>query len=120
MESPQTPCHSHASDGGGETSTVRAFLHIHPSLLNKKSPIIHYLFFPVTLRLMLGFMSITAFISMWISNIASTAIMLQIVRAVLEHLSRIEAEDEEREVQQSRTIRSKIQGSKDGTGNIRM
>ncbi|KAK3514172.1 hypothetical protein QTP70_005103 [Hemibagrus guttatus] len=37
--------------------------------------------------LMLGFMSITAFVSMWISNIASTAIMLPIMNSMLEYLT---------------------------------
>ncbi|XP_053085187.1 solute carrier family 13 member 2-like isoform X2 [Pangasianodon hypophthalmus] len=69
--------------------------------------------------LMLGFMSITAFLSMWISNIASTAIMLPIVHAMLEHLSKTEAEDEERELQQRRAIKTlQVQESRDGTDNI--
>ncbi|CAG0898096.1 unnamed protein product, partial [Cyprideis torosa] len=37
----------------------------------------------VTLRLMLGFMCITMFMSMWISNTATTAVMIPVVEAVL-------------------------------------
>ncbi|XP_069545729.1 solute carrier family 13 member 2-like [Brachyistius frenatus] len=47
--------------------------------------------------LMIGFMSTTAFLSMWISNTASTAMMLPIANAVLQQLSDTEANAEERE-----------------------
>lgn len=64
---------------------------------------------------MLGLMCITAFLSMWITNIASTALMLPIVHAVLEHLSKTEAEEEHS------SMRSlQVQKSKKKTGTIRM
>ncbi|KAM9812834.1 solute carrier family 13 member 2-like [Syngnathus typhle] len=46
--------------------------------------------------LMIGFMGTTAFLSMWISNTASTAMMLPIANAVLQHLNDSEANAEER------------------------
>uniref|UniRef100_A0A8C6SH82 Solute carrier family 13 member 2 n=1 Tax=Neogobius melanostomus TaxID=47308 RepID=A0A8C6SH82_9GOBI len=49
--------------------------------------------------LMIGFMSTTAFLSMWISNSAATAMMLPIVKAVLDQLSDTEATAEEKELE---------------------
>ncbi|XP_029372807.1 solute carrier family 13 member 2-like isoform X2 [Echeneis naucrates] len=46
--------------------------------------------------LMIGFMITTAFLSMWISNTASTAMMLPIANAVLQQLCDTEANAEER------------------------
>ncbi|XP_068601918.1 solute carrier family 13 member 2-like [Brachionichthys hirsutus] len=47
--------------------------------------------------LMIGFMSTTAFLSMWISNSASTAMMLPIANAVLQQLCDTEANAEQRD-----------------------
>lgn len=44
-------------------------------------------------RLMLGFMLPTLFLSMWISNTATTAMMVPIVDAVLSELEREELKD---------------------------
>lgn len=52
---------------------------------------------------MMGFMGITAFLSMWINSVASTALMLPIAQSVMESLKECELEAEENELQQNRT-----------------
>uniref|UniRef100_A0A8C9XBK0 Solute carrier family 13 member 2 n=1 Tax=Sander lucioperca TaxID=283035 RepID=A0A8C9XBK0_SANLU len=49
--------------------------------------------------LMMGFMFVSAFLSMWISNTATTAMMLPIAQAVLEQLKATEARADERDFQ---------------------
>ncbi|KAK5610014.1 hypothetical protein CRENBAI_022387 [Crenichthys baileyi] len=49
--------------------------------------------------LMIGFMIVSAFLSMWISNTATTAMMLPIAHAVLQQLQVTEARAEEQDLQ---------------------
>ncbi|XP_068187387.1 solute carrier family 13 member 2-like [Antennarius striatus] len=49
--------------------------------------------------LLMGFMMTSAFLSMWISNTATTAMMLPISKAVLQQLETIDAQADAREVQ---------------------
>ncbi|XP_035998851.1 solute carrier family 13 member 2 [Fundulus heteroclitus] len=49
--------------------------------------------------LMMGFMIVSAFLSMWISNTATTAMMLPIAHAVLQQLQATEARADERDFQ---------------------
>lgn len=47
----------------------------------------------------MGFMVVTAFLSMWISNTATSAMMLPIANAVLEQLRDTETQTDEQELQ---------------------
>lgn len=49
---------------------------------------------PLLCRLMLGFMGVTAFLSMWISNTATTAMMVPLVEAVLRQMEAMSAATE--------------------------
>ncbi|XP_045895580.1 solute carrier family 13 member 2 [Micropterus dolomieu] len=49
--------------------------------------------------LMMGFMSVSSFLSMWISNTATTAMMLPIAHAVLQQLKATEARADEQDFQ---------------------
>ncbi|XP_072231569.1 solute carrier family 13 member 2 [Leuresthes tenuis] len=49
--------------------------------------------------LMMGFMIVSSFLSMWISNTATTAMMLPIAQAVLQQLKATEIQAEERDIQ---------------------
>ncbi|KAM6907884.1 solute carrier family 13 member 2 [Xenentodon cancila] len=49
--------------------------------------------------LMMGFMIVSSFLSMWISNTATTAMMLPIAQAVLQQLKATEIQAEERDLQ---------------------
>ncbi|CAK6957179.1 solute carrier family 13 member 2-like [Scomber scombrus] len=51
--------------------------------------------------LMIGFMIVSAFLSMWISNTATTAMMLPIASAVLQQLKATESRAEDRDFQES-------------------
>ncbi|KAF7656785.1 hypothetical protein LDENG_00036300 [Lucifuga dentata] len=51
--------------------------------------------------LMMGFMIVSAFLSMWISNTATTAMMLPIAQAVLQQLKATEAKADERDFERA-------------------
>lgn len=57
------------------------------------------IFTPPSFSLMMGFMIVSSFLSMWISNTATTAMMLPIANAVLQQLQTTEARAEERDFQ---------------------
>ncbi|XP_067451159.1 Na(+)/citrate cotransporter-like [Thunnus thynnus] len=87
---------------------VLLFVGVHPALL------------------MLGFMGVTAFLSMWISNTATAAMMVPIVQAVLEQLNNSDAElpqilSSEEQVQTSETdskLPSQTDNQSEGQGPV--
>lgn len=68
---------------------------------------------------MMGFMIITAFLSMWISNMACTAIMLPIVSAMLLHIKKTETKEQELQQSRANEVLS-ISQTKDDNGNMGM
>lgn len=71
------------------TCTFKLYIYIYISylkLIQYKIITIHIHSSALLHRLMVGFMIVSAFLSMWISNTATSAMMLPIANAVLEQL----------------------------------
>ena len=71
-------------------------------------------------RLMLGFMLVTAFISMWITNTATTAMMTPIMEAVLKQLDKeYTGQEEEDNQEESKDVDQSVSNDKAESEEIR-
>ncbi|XP_014664248.1 PREDICTED: solute carrier family 13 member 5-like [Priapulus caudatus] len=67
--------------------------------------------------LMLGFMLVTALLSMWISNTATTAMIAPIVAAVLEQLMRASAAAQQQTTDEEKLVKANVRHKSGGAAN---